>query len=330
MRDDIPIIGQVMGAMLREERAARESEAVTMREAWANLSTSIDAIRAALDDTAETAAAQASNLLGETLAQHADTLRRVTADDKDALAAALAQRFAELTQALQDEAAALAAELRAEREAMRSARATMAENIAQLQAAVMTVLANVRDGEPGPEGPPGRDGSVGAVKQWQVGAIYQAGDVVALPRWHPSGWAIAKAVTDTYEIPGDDNAPWIGLVYHGEDGAAGPKGEPGQRFRFRGTHRDSATYDVGDVVNTDAGTLWVRVRDAATNTIPGEGWAVMLRAPRGERGAQGIPGPAGASVLRVELEGAELVLTMTDGATHRVLMPVLMMEGGGP
>lgn len=195
--------------------------------------------------------------------------------------------------------------------------------------AVLERAATVRDGEPGERGEPGRQGEPGPsgsladVRQHVPGEIYRAGDFVALPADHVRGWAIAKALADTYELPGDDDAPWLPYVFHGAPGRVGAA--------WRGEHDPAATYEPGDMVRSANGGAWIRtVRGNAA--IPGEGWSVLAKrgaqGTRGEPGRDGRHGAPGVGIADLYVDGDELVAVMTDGTAKRVPVPVILIQGG--
>lgn len=316
MRDDeAREIGAIVGELIDAEVQRREAAISPLAEAVTQLRYVVDALRLEVSTMV--------NALGEQPAQievEAQRCRNIVdatvtraAEQADAARAAIDAALAGVTAAMESATARMAAEDN--------------ERWAVATSALLSAIASLRNGDQGEQGLPGepgqdgRDGSIAEVRAYQVGEIYRAGDVVSLPFGHPSGWAVAKCLSDTYEIPGDDEAPWAMVVAHGQDGRG---------MRYRGIYHATNTYAVNDVV-TNEGATWVRVRDAESQTLPGEGWAVMIRAPqpgaKGDSGLQGEAGRDGVGIDRITAEGADLVFTLTDQSVHRVAMPVIYLEG---
>jgi hypothetical protein len=189
-------------------------------------------------------------------------------------------------------------------------------------------VASVKDGEPGPRGrrgEPGPPGSLAQVRQWQAGEIYRAGEFVWLPPGHPLGWAMACALEETYEIPGDDGAPWEPRVFHGA------RGEAGEGLRYRGRHEPGEMYARGDVVIGDAGSAWVRTAAGISDALPGEGWGLFSkRGEKGNRGKPGEPGRPGADgvgIAELSIEGDSLIVRLTNGEARTLPLPMLVIRG---
>lgn len=188
--------------------------------------------------------------------------------------------------------------------------------------AALERAAAVRDGEqgpPGPVGPEGREGSLSQVVAHEPGAIYRAGDFVALPADHATGWAIARADADTYDLPGEPGAPWTPYVWHGRRGPAG--------LRWCGEHRAGEFYREGDAVRSESGAAWIRTAPGTSVGLPGDGWELLVKqGPTGGRGKMGERGPAGVGVAALEVDDAQLVVTLTDGSAQRLPLPVVYLE----
>jgi len=192
---------------------------------------------------------------------------------------------------------------------------------------VLESASRVRDGAPGARGKRGPQGPAGTLAQarpWTVGEIYKAGEFVWLPATHPLGWAMAHALADTYEIPGDEGTPWEPVVFHGEPGA------PGQGMQFAGAWERGKEYAAGDVVIGAGGDAWVRKSPGASDTLPGDGWAVLTkRGGKGGRGKPGEPGPRGPAGVGIEdlsIAGDELVVLLTNGDVRTLPLPMVVVR----
>jgi len=221
----------------------------------------------------------------------------------------------------------LEAVLRRQQEAAAEAIASIRDKALEAWARV----GSVKDGERGPrgkQGEPGPPGTLAQVRTWQAGEIYRAGEYVWLPPGHPHGWAMACAMSETYDIPGDDGAPWEPYLFHGE------RGEPGAGMRYRGAHVTGGEYALGDVVIGEAGSAWVRTVEGVSDALPGDGWGLLAK--RGERGTRGKPGANGApgrpgadgvGIADIAIEGDALVVTLTNGDVKALQIPVLFVRG---
>ena len=207
---------------------------------------------------------------------------------------------------------------------------TIADFMRDLHERALRVLesaSRVRDGAPGARGKRGPQGPAGTLAQarpWTVGEIYKAGEFVWLPATHPLGWAMAHALADTYEIPGDEGTPWEPVVFHGEPGA------PGQGMQFAGAWERGKEYAAGDVVIGAGGDAWVRKSPGASDTLPGDGWAVLTkRGGKGGRGKPGEPGPRGPAGVGIEdlsIAGDELVVLLTNGDVRTLPLPMVVVR----
>jgi hypothetical protein len=189
-------------------------------------------------------------------------------------------------------------------------------------------VASVKDGEPGPRGrrgEPGPPGSLAQVRTWTPGEIYRAGEFVWLPPGHPHGWAMACATEETFEIPGDDGAPWEPHLFHGE------RGQPGQGMRYRGRHVPGEDYQPGDVCIGDAGSAWIRTEPGVSDALPGDGWGLLAkRGERGTRGKRGEPGGRGVDgvgIAELSIEGDALLVLLTNGELRTLPLPMLIVRG---
>lgn len=200
-------------------------------------------------------------------------------------------------------------------------------DLADRSIAALERAATVRDGQPGPpgeRGPEGPAGSLAEVRMHQPGEIYRAGEFVCLPPGHLRGWAIARALEDTYELPGDDDAPWLPYVFHGTRGAVG--------MTWKGEHVAGQRYAVGDAVRSEGGGAWIRTVDGISTGIPGDGWEVLAK--RGAKGSRGEVGPSGRSgrdgvgIDALAIDGGDLVITLSDGQQKRLPVPVIVIRGG--
>ena len=308
-------LGKLVAEVLAEERRARNSMGDGLSLELGRLTDAVAELRREVDAVATALAMQPSEV------------NRFAAECRDAVQGVVTRAAAD-TNAYSEVVDAAVAAMEARMDAaMVQMQSDHTERWASAMGSLLAALAAIKPGEKGDPGDPGqpgeagRDGSLAQVRPYQVGEIYRAGDVVALPPGHASGWALAKALADTYEIPGDDETPWVGVVSHGQNGRG---------MRYRGIHHPSNTYDVNDVV-THEGATWVRVKDAENQTLPGEGWAVMIRAPmpgeKGDQGDPGYPGRDGVGIDHITAEGHDLVFTLSDSSLWRVALPVIYLEG---
>jgi hypothetical protein len=133
--------------------------------------------------------------------------------------------------------------------------------------------------EPGPVGPPGKDGVLPIAKVWSPGMIAYAGDLVV---HGSSSW---QALEDTATTPEEGSTVWRLIA------AAGRDAKP---WRMRGTWRGDAAYETGDVVVSDSASFLALTADPGP--CPGAGWQMLVaprRGPRGEKGDTGSRGPVG-------------------------------------
>jgi hypothetical protein len=121
-----------------------------------------------------------------------------------------------------------------------------------------------------------------------------------------------------------------GTGERGADGPAGLQGEPGEKGdpgepsypgRACGLWSATESYRAMDVVAWN-GSEWRAVKDDP-GPLPGDGWTLGAKGSRGkpgergekgERGEPGLQGPSGLSVIRADMIGFELVLTLSDNS----------------
>ena len=321
-----------IAAILREQLAVRDKK---ICEAF----TKLDALRDSLQLRESTDAARV-DVLRETLAELQNTVSALPnesafAGEAKALHDKIVNVVGDITTQLKRNAAAMGTAID---ERVAAAVVEQTENALTLQAEehkatvndltarlidALTRAATVKDGkhgEPGGKGDPGEKGEPGGfqvVKEYQPGEIYAAGSLVYCTRPHAKNWAIAEALRDTYDIPGDpDSEDWEARIY---DGATGPG------FVFRGRHVNGYRYRAGDVVMSELGSAWVRTFDGESAQIPGDGWALMVKqgakGQRGEKGERGSPGKQGAGIADISLERNHFVILLDSGEVVTCALP---------
>ena len=169
---------------------------------------------------------------------------------------------------------------------IRAAKAEMREEIrSQLRAEMraeladrMALIKQPADGEPGPQGEKGEQGSLPTVEPYTPGRIYYRGNVVA----DETGSYQAKR--DTAKVPCPESEDWTCLARSGTDG------QDGRPLRPRGTYDPNGQdYCWLDVVMLN-GSSFVALRDDP-GPCPGENWQLVASA--GKRGQQGLKGERG-------------------------------------
>ena len=166
--------------------------------------------------------------------------------------------------------------------------------------------------QPGPQGPPGKDGKLPVVKIFQNDTVYYTGDVVICDG------STYQALRDTGQNV--NHADWICLARAGHD-ALTPT--------IRGTFGTSGKYKKLDIVALDGAALIAR-RDNP-GSCPGDGWQLLSRqgrpgrpgerGERGPRGERGEKGESGATVIWWQLDPERYRISplMSDGKVGPML-----------
>lgn len=170
------------------------------------------------------------------------------------------------------------------------------ELIAYQVAAHVDAIKDELKGEPGEQGPAGRDGSWQVPTAWEP-VVYDAGTLVT----HAGGTWCARCETSNDEEPGTSDA-WrlmangVAEVVVDEDGYVTHRLADGRTttYRAHGVHRgafeEGVAYNRLDRVAHN-GSTWVCEVDGTAYAPPGDAW--RLEAQRGERGNPGRPGQRG-------------------------------------
>jgi Collagen triple helix repeat (20 copies) len=184
-----------------------------------------------------------------------------------------------------------------------------------------------KDGEqgaPGPIGPPGESiigppgekgdrgdqgpmGRLPIVKQWIVGTVFYAGDVVS---WDGETF---QAKCDTAH-PLDDAEHWTCLARAGQDG------KDGQSLNIRGTFDPEQTYGRLDVVTLNY--AWFVAINDDPGPCPGAGWKA---GPVGKAGASGARGPRGDKG-----DNGDIIIDWHIDASKYLAIPILSNGKEGP
>ena len=270
----------------------------------------------------------------------------------DDLADELGQFAAAVRRELKQEVGTLTAELRAETQGALRQLAEARLALAGVEKQISERLASLhdgKDGDRGPEGPPGRDGAAGerglqgpAGKDGPPGENGKDGLPGAAGEPGPAGppgligmlpavkaWSDAvhyqaavvfhrgslyQARRDTAREPPHED--WQPLALRGDDG---------RTWQHKGLWSSSAEYLTGDVVALDGGSF-VAVTDNA-GPCPGNGWRQLvsrgkpgMKGDRGDRGLAGPPGPSGPVIVGWEVDARNYMIAskMSDGATHTI------------
>lgn len=169
-------------------------------------------------------------------------------------------------------------------------------------------LAEVKDGDPGP---PGKDGKMPIIREWQARVHYE-GDIVT----HNGSTYQAKCDTGG-EPPGGD---WAALALRGADGLG---------FKVRGTYDQDSTYQPHDIV-ARLGSTFVATQENP-GPCPGEGWQLFSSAgKRGDtgrpgesiRGEKGDPGEKGASIIEGQINPEVMALDLIDNEGNRISLDI--------
>jgi hypothetical protein len=205
--------------------------------------------------------------------------------------------------------------------------AAVGEVLAQERAQRLTLQARIEElasllRQPGPEGKqgeqgePGRDGSVGECGE--TGSQGPPGPTGETGRDGRDG--LPGLLGPTGERgergPAGEQGPEGSAGPTGSVGEKGDPGEPAYPGQARGLWNENENYRAMDVV-TYNGSEWRAVSDDP-GPLPGDGWVLGAKGNRGkpgERGAKGEKGergPAGLSLVRADMVGFELVLTLSD------------------
>jgi Collagen triple helix repeat (20 copies) len=167
-------------------------------------------------------------------------------------------------------------------------------------------------GEKGERGEPGPEGMLPIVKEFAIGKVHYAGDIVA----HEGG--LWQAKTDTGQTP--PNSDWITLAAKGLDG------KDGETFSVRGTWKEGLTYSRFDVVAIE-GSAFV-ARCDKPGQCPGDDWQLIaahgrqgIKGPPGHKGDRGEQGDPGASIVGWKIDQKKYTVTpiMSDGTQPTVL-----------
>jgi hypothetical protein len=166
--------------------------------------------------------------------------------------------------------------------------------------------------QPGPQGPPGKDGKLPIVKVFQKDTVYYTGDVVICDG------STYQALRDTGQNV--NQADWVCLARAGRDGLTPT---------IRGTYDAHGRYKKLDIVASD-GASFIAKRDN-TGICPGDGWQLLSRqgrsgrpgetgerGPRGEKGERGEPGPSIVS-WQIDRERYRASPLMSDGTVGPML-----------
>jgi integrin beta 3 len=205
--------------------------------------------------------------------------------------------------------------------------AAVGEVLAQERAQRLTLQARIEElagllRQPGPEGKqgehgePGRDGSAG--ERGEVGPQGPPGPAGEIGRDGRDGLPGIQGERGEKGAPGDIGP--IGLEgARGEQGEMGPVGPVAYTGRACGLWQETERYLAMDVVAQN-GSEWRAVKDDP-GPLPGDGWVLGAKGSRGKPGERGEKGdcgpkgdrgPAGLSVIRADMIGFELVLTLSD------------------
>ena len=205
--------------------------------------------------------------------------------------------------------------------------AAVGEVLAQERAQRLTLEAKVEElatllRQPGPEGKqgeqgqPGHDGSVG--ERGETGPQGPPGPAGEVGRDGRDGLPGIQGDRGEKGERGETGS--IGLEgARGVQGEVGPVGPAAYAGRACGLWNETERYLAMDVVAQN-GSEWRAVRDDP-GPLPGDGWVLGAkgvkgkpgeRGEKGERGERGLQGPAGLSVVRADMVGFELVLTLSD------------------
>jgi Collagen triple helix repeat (20 copies) len=205
--------------------------------------------------------------------------------------------------------------------------AAVGEVLAQERAQRLTLAARIEElatllRQPGPEGKPGehgesgRDGSVG--ERGETGPQGPPGPAGETGRDGRDGLPGLHGERGPQGERGE--AGQIGLEgARGAQGEIGPVGPAAYSGRACGLWQETERYLAMDVVAQN-GSEWRAIRDDP-GPLPGDGWVLGAKGSRGkpgergekgERGERGERGAEGLSVIRADMIGFELVLTLSD------------------
>lgn len=157
----------------------------------------------------------------------------------------------------------------------------------------------------------GLDGRIDRATPWEPGVHY-----ARQIRTHAGGtW---QALQDTATEP--PHADWQCLAAPGAQGAS---------FEVQGAYDDKEDYRALNVVQLN-GSSFVATKDNP-GACPGAGWRLLASAggrgkqgDAGKRGEPGKNGKDGVEVAAFHMDGASIVLTLSDGTSHSVdLGPLL-------
>jgi hypothetical protein len=205
--------------------------------------------------------------------------------------------------------------------------AAVGEVLAQERAQRLTLAAKVEElttllrqpgpeGKPGEHGEPGRDGSAG--ERGEVGPQGPPGPIGETGRDGRDGLTGIQGERGEKGERGEVGQTGLEGA-RGEQGEVGPVGPVAYAGRACGLWQETEHYLAMDVVAQN-GSEWRAVRDDP-GPLPGDGWVLGAKGSRGkpgergekgEKGERGERGVAGLSVIRTDMIGFELVLTLSD------------------
>jgi hypothetical protein len=101
-------------------------------------------------------------------------------------------------------------------------------------------------------------------------------------------------------------------------------------MQFAGAWEPGKEYGSGDVVIGAGGDAWVRKCAGGSDTLPGDGWALLTkRGGKGGRGKTGTPGARGEPGVGIDeltIDGNELVVLLTNGDVKTLPIPMVVVR----